>query len=480
MNPTGYIDELTHQCVTGWAADLDNLSASLSFGVFDSGQGCAVVRADVYRPGLEQELGRGATGRYAFRCYFPEPLSPYQGHKVTLRCREADFVLEAELPAAEPVAIPSSDPLYRVAACCSSSTKITHPVERRTVRPGPSDLRATFELFRFYRPEVGLRRLLDDAGASNMSPRQIYHAVHNRPPDVLEAALRCEDYDPAQRFIAALSSREFQELLASRLLHAFPEKRRLFFVHIPKTAGVDLAARAIGRYASFSTNLLDPVLTPTPEMLFLAIKHVVLEMAVSDTIFISGHTELGKYELWAGNGVRYQDAVFTVVRDPVEQIISQVNYVLTRIFSDEQPTPPDTAGWREEFGVKDIGLYDSPEQTQALARRILRNQDVVVPNVICRFLGGGRYDTAITRSVAHDLEVVELKQLDAWSERQWGPIKSERLNVSRKFLSLQDLSADDLSHTRSITEEDQRYYADVLAALKRTGGLSIKGNELLA
>jgi hypothetical protein len=113
MNPTGYIDELTHQCVTGWAADLDNLSASLSFGVFDSGQGCAVVRADVYRPGLEQELGRGATGRYAFRCYFPEPLSPYQGHKVTLRCREADFVLEAELPAAEPVAIPSSDPLYR-------------------------------------------------------------------------------------------------------------------------------------------------------------------------------------------------------------------------------------------------------------------------------------------------------------------------------------------------------------------------------
>lgn len=113
MNPTGYIDELTHQCVTGWAADLDDLSAALSFGVFDNDQGCAVLRADVARPGLEQELGHGATGRYAFRCYFPEPLSPYQGHKVTLRCVEAEFVLEAELPAAEPVAIPPGDPLYR-------------------------------------------------------------------------------------------------------------------------------------------------------------------------------------------------------------------------------------------------------------------------------------------------------------------------------------------------------------------------------
>lgn len=343
----------------------------------------------------------------------------------------------------------------------------------------PISPRDTFELFRFYRPDVGLRRLLEDAGITDMSPRQIYHAVHDRAPDTMEAALPSAGYDAVSRFIAALSSREFQVLLAGRLLDAFPEKRRLFFVHIPKTAGVDLAARLIGRYASFNTNLLNPELTPKPEMLFLAIKHVVLEMAVSDTIFISGHTELAKYQFWGGNGIRYQDAVFTVVREPLEQIISQVNYVIGRMFSDQQPIRPDTAGWRREFGVTPANMEEMSEKVLPLARRILRNQGVVVPNVICRYLGGGSYETAVTRTVGHDLEVVELKQLDAWSEQRWGAIQKQRLNVSRKYISRQDLSPDDLAHARSIVEEDQRYYADVVAALERSGGLSIKGSQIV-
>jgi hypothetical protein len=348
------------------------------------------------------------------------------------------------------------------------------------VPSAPADLRATFELFRFYRPEVGLAKLLGDGDVARLSPRQIYHAVHNRPPDSLQAALPSPtDYDAIGVFIAALSSAEFQENFAARLLQSFPEKRRLFFVHIPKTAGVDLATHLISRFPSISTTLLDRTAAPTPQQLFLAIKHVVLELGCSDTIFISGHTPLGNYQRWGGNGIRCQDHVFTVIRDPLEQILSQVNYTLTRIFSDEAPVPPDTAGWRREFAVTE-GLSDLSRQAVVqLARRILRHQGVVVPNVICTFLGGGLCETAIMQTVAHDLEVVELKRLDAWAEQTWNVTEKTRLNKSAKFVSMQDFSADDQDYIRSIVQEDMRYYQGVMVAYDRHGGSSVRGSQIV-
>ena len=121
-----------------------------------------------------------------------------------------------------------------------------------TMQNSPTDLRSTFELFRFYRPEIGLQQLLRNSDVSQMSPRQIYQAVHDRAPETLEEALAPPDYDPIAHFVSAVSSKEFQTEIAGRLLRAFPEKRRLFFVHIPKTAGVELANHLQSRYASIN------------------------------------------------------------------------------------------------------------------------------------------------------------------------------------------------------------------------------------
>jgi hypothetical protein len=343
----------------------------------------------------------------------------------------------------------------------------------------PANLRATFELFKFYRPEVGLVQLLTDAGVARLSPRQIYHAVHDRPPDSLQVALPPPtNYDAVNVFVAALSSLEFQENFAARLLQAFPKKRRLFFVHIPKTAGVDLARHLISRYPSISTTLLDRTLTPTSEQIFLAIKHIVLELLCSDTIFISGHTTLGGYQAWGGNGIRCQDHVFTVVREPLEQIVSQVNYTLTRIFSEEIPAPADTAGWRREFAVTEMLPQLSREDVVQLARRILRHPGVVVPNAICTFLGGS-YERSIAQTVAHDLEVVEMKRLDAWAEQTWDITEKTKRNSSTKFVSMEDFSSDDQDYAHSIVQEDLRYYDGVMAAYERHGGTSVRGSQLV-
>ncbi|WP_428483711.1 hypothetical protein [Rhodopila sp.] len=337
-----------------------------------------------------------------------------------------------------------------------------------------------FEMFRFYRPEVGLHRLLQDSGVADMSPRQIYHAVHNRPPDTIEAALPAANDRAIPTFIAALSSLEFQENLAAHILRSFPEKRRLYFVHIPKTAGVDLATHLICRYPSINTNLLDRTLTPEPKQIFAAMKHIVLEIACSDTIFISGHTHLGTFQKWNGNGIRYQDQVFTVVREPLEQIVSQINYTLMRIFSDENPIPPDTLGWRKLFSIESPCPQYSQDAIRQLARQILRNPGVVVPNVVCAFLGGNSYKRSVLQTVAHDLEVVELQRLDAWSEQKWSVSSTPggRLNSSKKFVSLQDFPPDDQDYARSIVQEDVQYYEDVMAAYERHGGTSVRGHQI--
>ncbi len=345
---------------------------------------------------------------------------------------------------------------------------------------GPTNLRDTFELFRFYRPDVGIKRMLQDTGVGDMSPRQIYHSVHGRPPDSLEAALPSANYNATANFLAALSSVEFQQNLAAHFLQAFPEKRRLFFVHIPKTAGVDVATRLISRFPSINTNLLDRTLTPRTDELFLAIKHILLEMLCSDTVFISGHTHLGTYQRWTGNGVRCGDDVFTVVREPMDRILSQVNYVLTRIFSEQTPVQPDTVGWRKVFKVEDMEIRQSPDRVFQLARRILHDRGVVVPEIMCEFIGGSGFEAAVTKTVAHDLEVIDLRQLDAWTEQRWGVREKTRLNTSEKFVSLKDFSAEDIQYARAIVREDMKYYETVLGALDRHGGTSIRGVQIMS
>jgi hypothetical protein len=198
----------------------------------------------------------------------------------------------------------------------------------------------------------------------------------------------------------------------------------------------------------------------------------------SDTVFVSGHTHLGIYQSWASNGIRSEDTVFTVVREPLDRIISQINYVLTRIFSTQKPAQPDTVGWRKLFGVEDLAIKDSPEALLKLARRILRDKGVVVPNIACAYIGDGGYEAALTKTVAHDLEVIELKRLDAWTEARLGVTRSTRLNTSDKFISLKEFSPDDLEYAKSIVKEDQRYYQAVITACQRFGTNSVKGAQI--
>jgi hypothetical protein len=129
--------------------------------------------------------------------------------------------------------------------------------------------------------------------------------------------------------------------------------------------------------------------------------------------------------------------------------------------------------------VTDLGIRESSEAVFELARRILRNQGVVVPNIMCEYIGGGNFDAALTKTAAHDVEVIDLKQLDAWTEERWGVHDKTRMNTSEKFVSMTDFPAEDIAYTRGLVQEDMKYYDRVLAALDREGGNSIRGAQII-
>ena len=58
------------------------------------------------------------------------------------------------------------------------------------------------------------------------------------------------------------------------------------------------------------------------------------EIQCSDALFVYGHIKLTW--LISQDLVRPFDDCFTIVRDPEEMVLSQVNYVLTRFFARPQ------------------------------------------------------------------------------------------------------------------------------------------------
>ena len=343
-------------------------------------------------------------------------------------------------------------------------------------RGSPTNLRDTFEQFAFFRREEGIDKFIHALPLQNMPLRQVYYAVHGRAPDSFATAVYPPEMTATDAFLAALKSDEFRRNFVPRFLSAFPEKRRLFFVHVPKCAGVDLSSYLISLLPSLKTQVLDPEWATRIEFYNL-IKDLVLEIKASDSIYIHGHNTLLTYSEWSV--LRFEDEIFTIVREPISRVLSQVNYVLTRIFSDEVPIAPDTQGWRQRFNVDDLAISHSAEQVLKLARRCLYDEEVVEPNVICRYLGSGTYDSAIEQSVIHQLEITDTSRYDEWCWVRWGRREATRRNVSRPYVSLGDFTSDDRAYIASICTEDLKFHRLIIERLEQSGRCSLFGHELV-
>jgi hypothetical protein len=197
-----------------------------------------------------------------------------------------------------------------------------------------------------------------------------------------------------------------------------------------------------------------------------------------DTIFVYGHIQLAQW-LTVGTA-RPHDQIISVIRDPVEIIISNINYVITRILADQTLGfyQPDTRSWLNQLGVERLPAMMSEADTRGIAKSILHNKSLVNRNTICRYLGNGDVRSFFHHVVVANVELTDTEHYSAWLSDRWNIHRQVKANVSTKYITAAMLDAEDRQYVDEISFEDQQVYELVSDQLRRKGTSSIFGSAI--
>ena len=344
--------------------------------------------------------------------------------------------------------------------------------------PAPTDPRKLLELFSLFDEERGLPALLYRCDFNGTRRAQLEYAAFGE----VTGEPRHEEMwnsDIARDYLnSLLRSARFQQDIAARTLRAFPEKRRIFFVHIPKCAGTDLLSHLTLKYPRIRERWREHAWFDL-EKLFRAVSDLVREVALSDAILMSGHVPLDYYI--GAALLRPSDRVFTVVRDPVDISISAVNYVITRLQSNVGASVPDVdvKDWLCALGIDAVPAEMTPQFVNDISRRALYSPQIVEPNPLCHWLGGGDAATVVARLARYHVEITTTARYTDWLASEWNVTAPTRANASTRYLSLSSLAHCDLVHVETLSPEDRKLFDLVDERLTASGRTSIFGEELL-
>lgn len=342
-------------------------------------------------------------------------------------------------------------------------------------RPLPREHRALLLSLLDYSEADGLNGFLDCFDYAGVTPRQIYSLVLGRMPETAHVTRLPPHYCARSHFAEVLQSDEFQNDLILRICRAFPEKRRLLFVHVPKCAGTDLGQYLQRDFAHIEQRDQDPVHVPK-DALLARLKAIVTRINQSDEVAVVGH--IGLNWLIAERMVRFDDAVFSIVRDPIDMAISKVNYVLTLLVDRDQYKPMFIRRWMDLLGLDDYPVDVDLATGREYARSLLYNPKVVPHDNICRFLGRDTVESTLDLCASADIELTTVSRYKPWLQQRWGIASDSRANTSRKFLSRAELSGEELAHLTAITQKDRLLYQHIESRLQALGTLSIRGSQL--
>ena len=175
---------------------------------------------------------------------------------------------------------------------------------RRMTRPAPRNAREFFQLFADYTPRK--RPAKPAAGRRFCRCRAKADLFHPARPGAREAGV-C--YSAAEILAARKIYRGFwqrgvpQERDPTIFFEAFPEKQRLLFLHIPKTAGSELSARLMERYPFLNGQIMQPG-RGSEDQICQHIRDAVIGLAGSDHLLVGGHNTLERYPYLARNSRR--------------------------------------------------------------------------------------------------------------------------------------------------------------------------------
>jgi hypothetical protein len=460
----GHLDEVSHKHLAGWAANTLNPDVVMQVSIFVNGWKVAQIECNQYRRDLK-ESGYGE-GRHGFRYDFPQNLELAANNRIAVWFAETGVPLgNGEIILAEDG---SSQP-PRVDA---------EGMRPLMLLPAPTNQRALFELLALFKPECGIYQLLRRVDFGRWTTTHAHDAVFGRlatmhPTSSMQSRPLVPDY-----FNDLLCSDEFQQLIIPSLLEAFADKRRLLFVHIPKCAGTDLTEHLRARYPSLDQQIMEPQSTSKSD-LFKQVREFVELTRFFDAVFLRGHFALNYY--LDNRLVRSSDRLFSIARDPMEIVISSVNYVVMRIHQDlnRQVLSRDTKAWISFLGMDKSPDGLSDEFAAQICMKTLYDKRIVIPNSMCKWLGGGDARTVLERLAEHDIEITDTTRYNGWLLERWGINSITRKNVSTKFFTAASLKPEDRDYLDEITSEDRKVYATLEKTLTANGRAWVVGRELL-
>ncbi len=341
--------------------------------------------------------------------------------------------------------------------------------------PAPRSGRDLFEALRLYGPEPGPGKFLERLDFAGVSPRQIYYAIYGRLPSA-PASRPQPGYNPRAHLRYLLQGEEFQKRLMVRVLESYPDKKRRLFVHIPKCAGSDFTSTMMKRTAAFNYRLTDRNWFTADKML-AAIRTLVENLAYADSIFVHGHVPLKQY---INSGVvRFGDHTFSILRNPLDMVVSKLNHMLTRFVDDPELKDLDTQDWLRLVSHEKVKLAITSGDFRDLALEMLFTPDLMEVNPVCTHLGDGNAASARELCARADVEITHLDRYEEWLALRWG-FATRHHNASRPYVTLDMLGENALHHAQALTDQDRIFVGMIQRTLKEANTCFVMGTQLAA
>jgi hypothetical protein len=349
---------------------------------------------------------------------------------------------------------------------------------RRMPLPAPRSLRETLLLLAQYDPRQGLDALLDRVDFSGYGPAEIAQILYDAPLTNRRQAIPPPRFEARAAFKAGLLSEHFRKNVLPSFLTSFPELARDVFVHVPKCAGTDLVMNLGQKQMPLPSVLESPGWLSDEQFLEVIGAHA-RALPFMKRVFVYGHMEFADY--LARCGIRPDDRVFTIIRDPIALMVSQANYAIGRLRQDPDGNDPDTTPTRTHLGISGWPSDITDETLKDLVARALLHPGIAFANQACRHLSSSAdlsFEAAIDMIIANNVEITTTERYERWLRERWGIPSSARHNRSDQLLTLHEARRLYASAMFDATGEDQKLFDLVTWALERSETPSITGRQL--
>jgi hypothetical protein len=253
------------------------------------------------------------------------------------------------------------------------------------------------------------------------------------------------------------------------MLAAFPEKRRLLFVRLPRSAGqatVDhleglhpVPPAFIGGRDYRDAAVFMPLIGACANRFDITTTLAVCASRMATFVTPGGLASDQNDDGLQWRGVepvfRPGDLMFAILRPPRDVALSQVNAALAALGSDEASVARPL---RQRFGRP-------PPAGKATAWRALGREmlgEVVARNPVCHALGDGTAAGALAACRCVPIQLVGLGRYEAWARVAIGPWEAPRQIGGEAMLRREDVAADVLTE---LVAEDEVFYGRFEAAM---------------